>query len=412
MLKRSLVFTLIVLLFGLGVLTNGASMSGSWENELTLTPQTGSFFSGDEGDTDGTKSILTIEYIMDGYYWESESEFSLDGYSEQNFELGGTIGLIDLVSELEFNPQAARLDSWEGTANFTAAGLSVSDTLILKNETDYEGFGAGMELSFSGGTPYGISVDVDSYFGMDSGENIITSHNGQTGSYGPSAFQYVSTEIDISGLTLDCCEFDSETKFSEEKGFEYTEFDFEILSDTWPLSLDGELKFQTYSKSIELDPSLDLSWTCFDVYTKLDTTLGNGKPDLNQDSLGGLTVEGFSLSDVEMGHVTFSSYTALYGHTVADLDGSFLGSYTFTADDDKKSVELDEVFRIEKDDRLSLVVDVYFDMSGQNGSLFDLALVNGEAMFEMSDQFDFGAEVFLLPNHGLDQVGVTLDYFF
>ena len=469
MTRKILALTMVFVL-SLGMAAFG-SISGSWENELTLVPQTNPI--------SGLTSELTVEYSTGGLNYESISTFDLSGYSDQTFGVSGTMGLLDLSSELNFDPSAVSMDYWKSTATLTLGGISVTDVFLLQNVKDHHlnnipviivnggdgetqpendaqfngygqypypslsGYGAGMELAVSGETPGGVTVDVANYFGMepldDGDKGLITGYDysdkipSESGyalmvqhdplpanlvnlfpafglqegdhrfpslDYPPSSLQYVATQINLSGLALGCCEFDSETLFSEPNGFEYTQFEFTIASNSMPLELAADLKFTEQTKSIELTPSLDLAWACFDVYTDLSGTLANnGKVG---DEIEGLEIEGFSLIGVEIGHITFSSYTALGGNTVYDLNESFLQGY-------------DEVFRIEKSDALDLTVDVYFNMT-QSDSLFDLAYIDTQADFALSNQFTLGAgvEIDTSPeaDEGLNNITLSLDYFF
>jgi len=417
MAKKLLALTMTLVLVA-GVAAFG-SMSGSWNNELTLAPQTNPIT--------GLESVLTVNYSTGGVSYESVSTFDLTGYDDQTFSVSGTVGLLDLASELDFDPQSVSMDYWKNTASLTLGGISVTDVFLLQNVKDnplysttsnppFDGYGSGMELSVSGETPGGVTVDVANYFGMepvddtglvtgidytgipeDSGYAIMGGHT-QTNSavYAPSSMQYVATQIELSGLALGCCEFTSDTLFSEMNGFEYTEFEFMIASNSMPLTLDADLKFTEQTKSIELTPSLDLAWACFDVYTDLSGTLANNSQ--TGDEIEGLVIEGFSLTGIQMGHITFSSYTALAGHDVNELNDDFLDDY-------------DEVFRIEKSDTLDLTVDVYFDMT-QSQQLFDLAYIDTLAEFELSDQFLLGTGIQVAPGTGLDNITLSLDYTF
>jgi len=383
-----------------GFFANAATLTGSFTNDLTLTPQTKPLHAYD--------SKLQMDYEFDGgMIFSSTSEFSLTGFEDQKFGLEGSISLLDFSSTLDFDPTSMNdpFDSWKGSLSLSAGGLSVSDTLVLKKLQPND-YGAGMELTVSGGTPKDVSVTAYNYFGMDSSENITNK----------SSLTYEMTKVVLSGLTLgECCEFSNTTYFGQKDAFDpksvavKSEFKTTIQSTNLPLTLDADLTFTPQTKSLQVDPALDLSWACFEVYTELQSTLGNDGPDISGSSISGLTVEGFSISDVEFGPVYFSSYTALHGHTVADLSGGFMGSYDYVTKN--KSVELDEVIQVEFDDTLNLTLDTYFNMT-ESSSLFDLALINGDATYAMSDQFDLGMEMFLVPDLGMDKLTLEFDYYF
>jgi|GEM_PF-1817136 len=442
MTKKFLALTMVlVLAAGFAAVAQDRPLEGSWENELTFVPQTNPI--------DSFTSTLDVTYNSGGITYNSISEFDLGGFDDQEFGVSTSVGLLDLESIINFNPSAPGLDYWLTDAALTLGGVSITDNFLLQDTKAGldNGYGAGMDLGFSGETPGGVSIEVNNYFGMepvvynadtvkwdgeitgrqfgyysipgDSGYAIVGRHGpSQTNAYNPSAMQYVATKLTMENKSIGCCDFSSETLFSELNGFEYTEFEFEMVSENLPLSLDGDLKFTPQTKSVVLTPSLTTEWGCFDVYTDLSGTLANNSQ--TGSTLTGLEVEGFSLTGVELGHVEFSSYTALYDYNVADLNSDFRASYDFVDDEGDEHTEyFDEVIRIDKMDmegvNLDFVVDTYFDMSESSG-LFDLALFELEAAYELSSQFTIDNGLLISPktkgNGGLEEVSLGLDYSF
>lgn len=296
-----------------------------------------------------------------------------------------------------------------------------------------------MNLMFSGETPGGVSVTVENLFGMEkveasgyfssryltfwnpyypaghvtgtvfssgvpyyTGYNIVTDHDPAKGdgTYGASSLQYVESIITLENMSLGCCDFSNETVFTEANGFEYTEFEFTIESTSLPISLDGYLKFTEQTKSIYLVPSISTDWACFTVYSGLIPDLGNN--GYTESVLNGFEIRGFAIEDVELGHVKFSSYTALGDHTL----NSMLNAYMF-------ETGYDELFRIEKLEKypLDFTLDTYFNMSGSSG-IFDLALFAGSMEYEIDDEFTIGTGVELEPDAGLQEFSFTFDYSF
>ncbi|MEF8837787.1 MAG: hypothetical protein V5A87_08025, partial [Candidatus Bipolaricaulota bacterium] len=70
----------------------------------------------------------------------------------------------------------------------------------------------------------------------------------------------------------------------------------------------------------------------------------------------------------------------------------------------------DEVFRIEKLETFDLdfTLDTYFDMS--NAGLFDLALFDANASYDLSSQFTLGSGLQVSPSSGLNEISLSLDY--
>ena len=487
MTKKFLAVTLVLVLaagFAAVAQDMDKALTGEWTNTLTLSPTGGNALAGFD-------STLDVTYTNGGISYNSISEFTLNGLVDQEFGVESTVGLLDLSSTINFwtgtilydplpgvvPPPAVAfqpgLDYWKNEASLTLGGVTITDTFLLQHveknviigapfnpntipPVGFQGFtghGSGMDLTFSGETPGGVSVDVSNYFGMepladlnnggwadegvftgydyhwnsiqeDSGYAIVTAGRNPNGNmvknqYNPSEFQYVGTEIMLENQGLGCCDFSSKTVFSELNGFEYTEFSFTIESTNFPLSLDGDLRFTPQTKSIHLYPSLTTEWACFEVYTDLQANLANNSD--TGDLISALEVEGFAIKDVELGHVKFSSYTALDTQSVADLNDDFRGTYTVDMVEDEQVVPhmetLDEVIRIEKLEKfpLDFTADVYFDMT-QSNALFDLALFELDTSYALSDQFEFGTGLLVSPKrntvNGLQEFTLSFDYSF
>jgi len=432
------------------------ALTGSWENTLTLDPTQEADYNADNPFR--FDSLIEATYMTGGVTFTGEAEFDYDtregtylpeenGLTDMEFGAETTVGLLDLSSTVNFNTESPGLDFWTNQASLTLGGVSISDTFVLQDVYDMNespgDYGAGMDLMISGETPGGVSVAVNNYFGMEplidsdgdgyaqtglvsgktfgtssipynSGYHIVTAHSWQNGDpvgeYGASSLQYVATKLTLDNLSLGCCDFSNTTLFSEAYGFEYTMFEFTIEASNMPLSLEGDLKFTPQTKSITLNPSLTTDWACFTVYTDLTTApagdgvLGNN--GYTDDVLDGLEIEGFAITGVELGHVEFSSYTALGDNDLYDLEGwMFYTGYG--------TLDYDEVFRIEKLEEypLDFTLDTYFDMSDSD-ALFDLTLFDGSMSYDIDEEFTIGTGVTVEPNNGLQAFEFTFDYSF
>lgn len=388
-----LVFTLIFSLAGVG---KAETLTGSFKNDLTLTPQTPTISS--------FTSELTLDYNVDGLLFSSESTFKKSTFSDQTFGLEGSINLLDFDSELNFDPSSTdKFDYWRAGFSVSSSGMYLSSVLLLSSDNgDSDAkYGSGLKLSFGGDLEGGATLDVYNYFGADEDEMDDNEVSGN------SSLDYELTKIIVSDFSItDCCEVDNTTYIGNKDAFDpdsaafKTTFETTITHANWPLSLDTDLEFTPQTKTVTLDPELDLEWSCFDVYSELKTSS-------NGSQIDGLELKGFSLSDLEYGPVTASSYTALDGYDVNDLNSDFIGSYSY----DDGSFTLDEVLRLETSNTLDLTMDTYFDMSGTDSAL-DLALFHGAATYEFSDQFDLGSEMYLVTDEGLDKFQLSFDYYF
>ena len=384
-------FLAILLSFAGSSVSKGETLTGSLTNELTLTPQTPTI--------NAFTSELNVDYSFDGLMFSSVSTFNKTSFEEQKFEVTGSINLFDFGSELTFDPTSTdTFESWRGDFSVTSGGLYLTDELLLKNLDD--GYGSGMELSFGGEMNGNGSIDVTSYFGMDEDENIT----------GKSELGYELTKVQVSGIEFgDCCTLDNTTYIGQKDAFDpdtvafKSTFETTINHPTWPLSLDTDVEFTPQTKSVTLEPELDTTWSCFEVFTELETQSSGSK-------LTSIKLKGFGMSDLELGPVSLTGYTALNDYNVNDLDDDFIGEYDYVTS--SKSVTLDEVLRIETTNHLDLTMDTYFDMSGSTDAALDLALFHGTATYEMSDQFDIGSQMYLVTDSGLDKLEVSFDYYF
>ena len=409
-------------------------LTGSWETDLYLDPGSSS------NAIDDFISTLNVQYAMGGVSYSSESVFNKDQFESQLFGADYRIGILNGNSTLSFDPTNTRLDYWLNEGTFSLAGARFSTVFVLEYSSNFDGYGAGFELGLSGNLGEGVRADFTSHFGMEvneaealglepgSGYTIVTSHEDDQDAYGPSQLQYVDSELQISGLVFDCCRYDVTTHFSEENGYEETEFEFRIGDQEDMISFDVDLTFSAQTKSVVLHPGINTKWGCFDVYTDLttpnaDDVLGNNSTQ--ESTINGFEIEGFGLFDVELGHVTLSSLTSLKGNLFKP-DGAYdmdlrASDYLIDPEPDYQGLyeetDYDQIFSIYKSDtdfNLTFGADVYFDMSGDStgmDSLFDTALFTADGTYLLSDQFSLGTGFAIKPG-SLETVRLSLDYSF
>ncbi len=192
------------------------------------------------------------------------------------------------------------------------------------------------------------------------------------------------------------------------------------------LGFDVDLTFTSQKKSVQLHPSLDTAWSCFDVYTELTTSnVDNLLGSNSTSSLNGLQIEGFGISDVSLGHVILSSLTALDGNLYRPANTYILDlradDYLIDPHSDYEGLyvetDYDQVLSLYKsgeDLNLTFGGNVYFDMSNdetETNSIFDTALVTSNAQYKFSDQFSMGAGFAIKPDN-LERVRLSFVYSF
>ncbi len=417
------------------------TLSGSLKTDLYLHPA-------ETGDFINYNSSLDLDYSLDSFTLGSTTRLKntggTTGLSNQSLQLDGRLGIFDVSSEAVFVPEENRLDYWLSESSVTFGGATIETLLLLEYVsksgyiTPFPGkFGAGAELTLKKASSKGMTVDIKNRFGLKESESEVlgkTSGSGydidliefdSSGDPLPrykalkslNNFHYVNTVAEIGELSFDCCSFDTETKFSRKNGFEYTLFDFRIESDDYPLTLDTEVKFSPQTKSVTLDPEIDVTYDCFTVYMDM---LEDGSDTYSYD----LAFEGIELRQMPLGPVRVSSITSLQGNLYRNYGTSNLKlrAYDYLIDPDKPShyleTSFDEVFSIEARSSSSsgypsfnLGLDFYFDTSnGKN--LFDLSLVTLNGKNSLSEDFDLGTGVSLDPEEGPTEIFFELDYYF
>ena len=417
------------------------TLKGSWKNDFFLNLD-------DSDELLEYSSALSLDYELTSFTLGSLTRFSnrsgLRGLVEQRFEYDGRLGLFNTSSDVVFDPNETRLDYWLTETSFTFGGATIQSTFLLEYmeipeyEPPFPGrYGAGAEIALIATGDNGIDVDIRNRFGLKVSEPEvlgITSGSGfdidlrQFDSEGNplsksealrsiNNFHYVNTVAEIDGQALGCCTFNTETKISREKGFEYSLLEFPIELTEFPLIIDTDLKFSPQSKSVTLDPELDVSFDCFTVYMDL---LQDGSTKTNYD----LEIEGFELRRIALGPVQFSSITSLKGSLYRNYGTTNLKlrSYDYLIDPDKPlnyiPTSFDEVISLETHSpreegypSLDLGMDLYFDMS-ESEDLFDLSLVTINAKTGLASNIDIGTGVSFELQDGPTELLFELDVYF
>ena len=437
LLRYDLLFAVVLFLLiclTLGVTTvaqqdEERTLTGNLKNDLYLRPNLP-----EDEDLFGYNVTLDLDYSLTSFTVGSTTKFSnsgdTSGLVEQSFDVDGKLEIFDVSSEIVFDTKNNRLDYWLSETSLTFGGATFSSAFLLEYHVyefvpgvgfeDYPGeYGAGFDLSVSGEVAGGGEAEITNLFGMEedeyerigiqSGSGYDIVQWGQEGkfTYGPSSLHYVSTTVNLYDQIVGCCSFDNETRFSYRFGFEYSEFGFTIDSDNLPLSFDTSIRFTPQTKSVTLDPYLEINTDCFSTYF-----------DLVEGSLNTyqFEVEGFGLTDVKLGRVNFSSITALKGNLYKDAGASdiVLRADDYLIDPDNKDpyteTDYDEIASIyvspqdaTKYPNYSFGADFYFDMSGSD-ALIDLSLFTADLTARLGRQFELGMGASITPGGDVEML--------
>jgi hypothetical protein len=358
--KRALVISLICVL-GLAFSGLAATLSGSWDTDVTIDPQQTGF-----NDAIGIVSVLTVAYTVGDWTFTSVTDLNEGGWTDQDFSVAGVLGAFSLTSALDFVPAAATFGSWNTTAAVAIAGVSFSVDFTLADED--------VELVLAGsGVAGDVTVGIEVTFGgiaRDVYGVIIPGGNN-----GVCDLDWAGVTIDI-GFPFCCADIALEVVF-DCTGFSsatFTTGGIAIPNLPW-VTIDAELVYTMTEKTLELSPNFDFgAIVCFDLYFDVATT-GN-------ITLGDISIEGIGLT-CDIGAVTF---TGLSFWGTGDKPGNLYGTSYW------------EVYTIETNDDACcgpFGFDLSFYFLNGGVRLFDVALIDANMTLQVAAQFLFnmGLEV-------------------
>lgn len=346
--KKTLVLGLILVL-GMAFGGIAATLSGSWDTDITIDPQQTNF-----NDSLGIVSVLTVAYSVDGWTFTSITDLDENGWTDQDFAVAGTLGAFTLTSSLGFDPVVPAFDMWNTTINVAIAGVTFGADFTLE---DYDV----MLILTGSGVAGDILLGVELTFGGD--DNDICDLN------------WVDLEISL-GFPFCCTILEAVVSFDCD-GFENIVFTAEniVIPNLPYLTLDATLEFTVQTKTLTLSPSFDFGTTaCFDLYIDLGSTGGVGPGTaLTLDSI---TIEGVGIT-CDIGVVTF---TALSFWGDGTKPGLLAGTPYW------------EVYAVSSNDSaccgpFGFDLAVYFLDAG--AMLFDVALIDADITLQIASQFTF-----------------------
>ena len=435
--KRLLAIALIMILgVGMGAFSKAF---GEWDMTIVLSPAAGSlsfagsrsmfkasYFTGeieelssrmlstlfitDKGLTDtglGVQAFFELPMVTG----RLPSTFRISTYLKDDIVIDWPIGTWTLLSDTSFSIMNATLEHGWMECIIAAYGTKTSGEFLLIPVGT--GFALGAELALQGTTIAGMALEAVTTFGV--GTDLAEAMKVQSDA--DTCFCYTGTDISLSGLALGCVHYENLTRFSAERGFEFTRFEFEIdLPEDWLLSLDATLEFTTQTKSLVLVPSLRiLDLGCMYLYVGLDVA----KLTLGETTIGALKLAGLRLADIDIGPATVSGVVAFdgvlwKGNREDDISLHAANYLICVAADcdpaDYKEVptQYDMVVTLETSEgNLDAALDVYFQPMG-GASLFSLALFTGELNYMLSSEIEFGIGLAINPVTGWERL--TLDF--
>ena len=340
-------FLLGLLVVSVGV--SAATLSGSWDTEVTINPQEANF-----SDALALTSVATVSYSVGDWTFSSITDLDEGGWTNQDFVASGVLGAFTLTSALGFDPATPAFDVWNTTAAVSIAGVSFVADFTLEDSD--------VALLLGGsGVAGDITLGIELWFGGD--DNDICDLN------------WSDLEVSI-GFPF-CCTMLEATVAFDCDGFQNIVFATEgiIIPNIPFLTLDATLEFTMQTKTLTLSPVIEFgAVACIDLYIDLDATTGVGPG--TPLTLNSITIDGIGIS-CDIGTVTFTglSYWGL-GTKPGLLSGT----------------DYWEVYHISSNEDaccgpFGFELAVYFLDAG--ALLFDVSLIEADVTLQIASQFTF-----------------------
>lgn len=253
----------------------GQNLEITSSNELTIIPS-------EKLSAPLFDSTLSLSYERGIFQFESETDFDLEGYNEQDLEFGLSFKELEGAIDLEFEDEKL-LDSWE-----SSIGLDLSSQVEVEvvYETDCIS-GEGDE-----NPDRELEITLDQQYGDDVSVELSSQFTNEEGSF--------SLPPDVSEIEFDDIEsgkfvLDSSLELVEMKPME---IEFDLERDE-PISGDPDLEFQvdlTWGISedlLRIEPEFETEFATLSFESEVDLTGG--------DFIGGLKVREINLSDLVLG---------------------------------------------------------------------------------------------------------------
>ena len=361
--KRALVISLICVL-GLAVSGLAATLSGSWDTDVSIDPQQTSFDL-----AIGLTSVLTVTYTIGDWSFSSVSKLSENGWTDQDFSVAGVLGAFSITSALDFVPAAATFGSWKTTAGVAIAGVSFGASFEL---ADHD-----VELILTGsGVAGDVTVSIDVTFGGI--ERTILGVIVPDGNNDECDLDWAGVTVNV-GFPFCCADVSLAVKF-DCTGFVSATLGTQgiaIPNLPW-VTLDATIVYTMTDKQLYLAPTFDWGATvCFDLYINFeewDPTLS--APDADGFILETIRFEGIGLT-CDIGAVTFTGLS-FWG------DGVKPGLLYLT--------DYWEVYQIATNDDGCcgpFAFDLAFYFVDNGDSLFDIAEIDANMSLQIASQFLF-----------------------
>ncbi len=283
-------------------------------------------------------------------------------------------------------------------------------------------YGTGLQLAVSGMKVSGVSLELKTRLGMvpnpgemvgddpGSGYDVFNSDGRYDG--------YTGSDVEINGIEFGEVRLDTTSSFSAEDGYEETEVEFSLEEESLDFELDGTMTYSPDEKTLSLEPSLDLEWACFDVYTEIQP----GELTEEKNEITGLNLKGYGMDELQIGNLKVSFLETIGDTKLQRRSGE--ADWRLRASDYELSSETEfsyegRSFVYNKTDydgvlsleggggNLEVAVDTYWEK--EETGFFGIGEVTGEGSYRISESFELTNGV-VINSDGLEGVIVNTVY--
>jgi hypothetical protein len=274
---RYMFFVAVVLFCAVSVLGSDG-FTGSWRAEIGLSPQQPEPFSAFQSTLDVGLSLSFVEIA-------SVSNFLIDGWLWQEFDLTAALGSLRFDGQILFEPQTGSFIYAQGILSLelppvtvTLYGAAVGETLLQPTNYgcvfDIYGEILGGVLSFESATFLGADLSGITFTATTSHSTSLAKKTFLTDpTIDPLPIGFSGQELTFSASAFCCIELMSLTTFNK-TGFESQEIELSFIQlFGLPLNITLDFIYSIQTKSYTFTPSLESDFGCLSIYTNL---LGSG----------------------------------------------------------------------------------------------------------------------------------------
>jgi len=272
---RSLILGILIALSLAGAAWGSDGFTGSWHAEIGISPQLATPFH-------SFQSTLDVGLSLSFVTVSSISDFLIDGWLWQEFELEADLASLHFDGQMLFEPQSGSFLYAQGCLSLELGIITLSAHAAATGPTQSAPANYGWVFSIAGDIlPGMVSFESNTFVGADLSGITFNAATTQTASSLISKTYLTDPTIDVPPLAFSgqefkfhatafcCAEVDSITTFSK-TGFESQEIDLTFLNlFGLPFHMGLDFTYTLQTKSYAFTPYLETEFGCLSVYTNL-----------------------------------------------------------------------------------------------------------------------------------------------